>query len=73
MRASVRHTEADWAEVVSVDHTEMRKAPGGDLFFLLLKTIVVARGESPCGRGGYAEAVLGGGDPDKDKCRVHRG
>ena len=27
LRASVRHTEADWAEVVSVDHTEMRKAP----------------------------------------------
>jgi hypothetical protein len=35
----------------SVDPTDARNAPVGELFFLLLKTIVLARGESPCGRG----------------------
>ena len=35
----------------SVDPTEARNAPVGELFFLLLKTIVLARGGSPCGRG----------------------
>jgi hypothetical protein len=48
---SIRPTRARRPFDASVDHTEARNAPVGELFFLLLKTIGLARGGSPCGRG----------------------
>jgi hypothetical protein len=47
---SIPQAEAERSEVASVDPTEARSAPVRELFFLLLKTIVLARGGSPCGR-----------------------